>query len=44
MKMNKTWMITASCIVATSLMAGSAFAKSENGNNADKLGYVQSRQ
>jgi len=36
MKMKKTWMITASCIVATSLMAGSAFAKSENGNNPDK--------
>lgn len=36
MKMSKTWMITASCIVATSLMAGSAFAKSENGNNPDK--------
>lgn len=36
MKMSKAWMITASCIVATSLMAGSAFAKSENGNNPDK--------
>lgn len=35
MKMSKTWMITASCIVATSLMAGSAFAKSD-GNNPDK--------
>ncbi|WP_420851917.1 copper amine oxidase N-terminal domain-containing protein [Paenibacillus allorhizoplanae] len=34
--MKKTWMITASCIVATSLMAGSAFAKSENSNSADK--------
>ncbi|WP_426451813.1 copper amine oxidase N-terminal domain-containing protein [Paenibacillus sp. S-38] len=32
MKMNKPWMITASAIVATSLMTGSAFAKSENGN------------
>jgi hypothetical protein len=29
-------MITASCIIATSLMAGSAFAKSENGNNAER--------
>ncbi|KQX64878.1 copper amine oxidase N-terminal domain-containing protein [Paenibacillus sp. Root444D2] len=36
MKMNKPWMITATCIVVTSLMTGSAFAKSENGNNADK--------
>ncbi|MNQ73617.1 hypothetical protein D3C85_883540 [compost metagenome] len=36
MKMSKAWMITASCIVATSLMAGSAFAKSENGNTPDK--------
>ncbi|MDF2646166.1 MAG: copper amine oxidase protein [Paenibacillus sp.] len=36
MKMNKTWMITATCVVVTSLMTGSAFAKSENGNNADK--------
>lgn len=37
MKMNKTWMITATCVVVTSLMTGSAFAKSENGNNADKV-------
>ncbi|MCY9669393.1 hypothetical protein M5X11_31480 [Paenibacillus alginolyticus] len=36
MKMNKPWMITATCIVVTSLMTGSAFAKFENGNNADK--------
>ncbi|KRF11196.1 copper amine oxidase N-terminal domain-containing protein [Paenibacillus sp. Soil787] len=36
MKMNKTWMITATCVVVTSLMTGSAFAKSDNGNNADK--------
>ncbi|SDM86529.1 Copper amine oxidase N-terminal domain-containing protein [Paenibacillus sp. yr247] len=36
MKMNKPWMITATCIVVSSLMTGSAFAKSENGNNADK--------
>lgn len=36
MKMNKPWMITATCIIVTSLMTGSAFAKSENGNNADK--------
>ncbi|MDR6878278.1 stalk domain-containing protein [Bacillus sp. 3255] len=31
--MKKTWTILASCALATSLMAGSAFAKSENGNN-----------
>lgn len=37
MKMNKTWMITATCVVATSIMTGSAFAKSESGNNADKV-------
>ncbi|MDQ0877035.1 hypothetical protein QFZ77_005694 [Paenibacillus sp. V4I3] len=37
MKMKKTWMITATCVVVTSLMTGSAFAKSENGNNADKV-------
>jgi hypothetical protein len=36
MKMNKPWMIAATCIVVTSLMTGSAFAKSENGNNAGK--------
>ncbi|MGF7034046.1 hypothetical protein J2T17_004994 [Paenibacillus mucilaginosus] len=35
MKMNKPWMITASAIVATSLMTGSAFAKSENGSSAN---------
>jgi predicted DNA-binding protein YlxM (UPF0122 family) len=34
MKMNKPWMLTASCIIATSLMTGSAFAKSDNGNSA----------
>ncbi len=37
MKMNKTWMITATCVIVTSLMTGSAFAKSENGNSADKV-------
>ncbi|MDF2960389.1 MAG: copper amine oxidase protein [Paenibacillus sp.] len=36
MKMNKTWKITASCIVATSLMTGSAFAKSDNGSSNEK--------
>lgn len=36
MKMNKTWMITATCVVVTSLMTGSAFAKSDSGNTADK--------
>jgi hypothetical protein len=36
LKMNKPWMITASCIIATSLMAGSAFAKSDNGNSAER--------
>ncbi|NOU72360.1 copper amine oxidase N-terminal domain-containing protein [Paenibacillus sp. LMG 31458] len=36
MKLNKPLMIAATCVVATSLMTGSAFAKSENGNNADK--------
>nr|WP_218098495.1 copper amine oxidase N-terminal domain-containing protein [Paenibacillus allorhizosphaerae] len=36
MKMNKTWKITASCIVATSLMAGTAMAKQDNGSSTEK--------
>ncbi|AJY75129.1 copper amine oxidase N-terminal domain-containing protein [Paenibacillus beijingensis] len=42
--MRKSWMVFVSCVLATSLMAGSAFAKSEgsagNGQNAD----AQSKQ
>ncbi|MFC6227495.1 copper amine oxidase N-terminal domain-containing protein [Paenibacillus allorhizosphaerae] len=34
--MNKTWKITASCIVATSLMAGTAMAKQDNGSSTEK--------
>lgn len=33
--MKKSWTIVASCVLATSLMAGSALAKSENGNNGE---------
>ncbi|WP_338080680.1 copper amine oxidase N-terminal domain-containing protein [Cohnella luojiensis] len=34
--MRKSWMIIVSCVLATSLMTGSAFAASKNGNGAGK--------
>ncbi|WP_373229813.1 copper amine oxidase N-terminal domain-containing protein [Cohnella sp.] len=34
--MRTSWMIIVSCVMAVSLMTGSAFAKSENGKGADK--------
>ncbi|SDE12313.1 Copper amine oxidase N-terminal domain-containing protein [Paenibacillus sp. UNCCL117] len=36
MKVNKSWVIAASCVLATSLMTGSVFAKSDNANNVKK--------
>lgn len=40
--MKKRWMVIASCVLATSLMAGSAFAKSETSNaNKDKSDNVK---
>ncbi|MNI40279.1 hypothetical protein D3C73_944960 [compost metagenome] len=37
MKMNKFWMIMATCTLVSSLIAGSALAKSDNGNHAEKV-------
>lgn len=34
--MKKSWMIILSCVLSVSLLAGSAFAKTGNGNGADK--------